>query len=155
MQQPWTGRTLVAVAAMIFLVAGCNESTAPEFSLAVVNTTDDFAAQSANVFNGNLDQEFTWQNTGTRANVTDATTINGGVARIVIRDAANVVVYDKALTPESPAPVQPVIAGVAGFDGEPASAAIGPTQAGVAGAWRIEILLSGFSGTLNVRVQKL
>ena len=154
MQQSLTGRTLVAVAAVIFL-AGCNESTAPEFSLAVVNTTDDFAAQSANVINGNLDQEFTWQNTGTRANVTDATTINGGVARVVIRDAANVVVYDKALTFASPPPLQAGAPGASELDGEPASAVIESTQAGVAGAWHIEILLSGFSGTLNVRVQKL
>lgn len=149
----WTGRRLAGLAAVVFLVVGCNESTAPEFNLAVVNVTDDFAAQSANVLNGNLDQEYTWQNTGTRANVTDATVISSGVARVVIRDAANVIVYDKALTPNSPAPTVTRVAGAAEFDSEPASAEA--TQVGTAGSWRIEILLSGFSGTLNVRIQKL
>lgn len=151
----WTGRTFAGLAAVVFLAVGCNESTAPEFNVTVTNNPDDFVAQSVNVINGNLDQEYTWQNSGTRANVTDATIVNGGVARVVIRDAANVIVYDKAVTPNSPAPTQTRVAGAGEFEGEPASVTIEATQAGVAGAWRIEILLSGFSGSLNLRIQKL
>lgn len=151
----WTGRTLARLAAVVFLAVGCNESTAPELSLTVTNNPDDFVAQSANVLNGNLDQEYTWQNSGTRANVTNATVISGGIARVVIRDAANVVVYDKALTPTSSEPTLTRVAGVRAFDSEPASTVIEATQAGVAGAWRVEILLSGFSGNLNLRLQKL
>lgn len=150
---PWTGRTLVGLAALVFLAVGCNESTAPEISLTVTNNPDDFAAQSVNVLNGNLDQEYTWQNSGTRANVTNATVVSGGIARVVIRDAANVVVYDKALTPTSSEPILTRVAGASGFESQPASAE--STQAGVAGTWRIEILLSGFSGTFNLLVQKL
>lgn len=149
----WNRRTLAGVAAVVLLAVACNESTAPEFNLAVVNNPDSFAAQSASVINGNADQEFTWQNTGTRANVTDATVINGGVSRVVIKDAANVIVYDKSLTPNSPAPTQTRFAGASEFESQPASAEA--TQAGVAGTWRIEILLSGFSGTFNLLVQKL
>jgi hypothetical protein len=140
---------------MVFLVAGCNESTAPEFDLTVANNPDDFVAQSASVVGGTLDREYTWQNSGTRANVTDVTIINGGVARVVIRDAANVVVYDRAVTYAPGEPTQARVAGSVRLADLPISEVSGPTQVGVAGAWRIEILLSGFSGSLNVRVQKL
>lgn len=149
----WTGRTLVGLAALVFLAVGCNESTAPEIRLTVTNNPDDFAAQSVNVLNGNLDQEYTWQNSGTRANVTNATVVSGGIARVVIRDAANVIVYDKALTPTSSEPILTQVAGASDFESQSASAE--STQAGVAGTWRIEILLSGFSGTFNLLVQKL
>ena len=133
MQMSRIGRTLAGIAAMVFLVAGCNESTATEFDLTVTNNPDNFVAQSVTVLNESLDREYTWQNSGTRANVTHATIAENGVARIVIRDAANVIVYDKSLT----------------------STLVEATQVGVAGSWRIEILLSGFSGSVNVRVQKL
>lgn len=126
-------RTLTRMAAVVLLTAACNESTAPGFDLTVTNNPDNFVAQSVSVLNESLDREYTWQNSGTRANVTHATITENGVARIVIRDAANVIVYDKSLT----------------------SALVEATQPGVAGAWRIEILLSGFSGSVNVRVQKL
>jgi hypothetical protein len=51
----------------------------------------------------------------------------------VIRDAAGVVVYDKLLSPSLNE----------------------PTAAGVAGAWKLELRLDRYSGTLNFRAQKL
>lgn len=121
------------VVAVVLFTAACNESTAPEFDLAVINSPDDFIAQSGNVLNVSVDREYTWQNSGTRATIIHATTVDGGIARVVVRDAANAVVYDHSL--------------LSGVSDE--------TQVGVAGTWRIEILLSGFSGSMNVRVQKL
>jgi hypothetical protein len=126
-------RTLTGVIAVVMLAAACSESTAPTFELAVSNNPDDFIAQSGTVLNESLDREYTWQNSGTRATVTHATTLDGGIARIVIRDASNFIVYDSALL----------------------AAASEQTQAGAAGSWRIEILLSAFSGSVNVRVQML
>jgi hypothetical protein len=119
--------------AVIVIMAACNESTAPAFELTVSNNPDDFIAQSVSVLNESLDREYAWQNSGTRATVTHATTVDGGIARIVIRDAANVVVYDRNL--------------LSGLSEQ--------TQVGTTGAWHIEILLSGFSGAVNVRVQTL
>lgn len=133
MQAAGIRRVLAGAVAVVLIAAACNESTAPGFDLAVINSPDDFIAQSGTVTLESLDREYTWQNSGTRATVTHATTVDGGIARIVIRDASNVIVYDNALL----------------------SGASEQTQAGTSGAWRIEILLSGFSGAVNVRVQKL
>ena len=125
---------LASAAVAVLITAACNESTAPGFELMVTNNPDDFIAQSpGTVLNESLDREYTWQNSGTRATVTHGTIVDAGIARIVIRDAAGAIVYDRSLT----------------FGMSEA------TQVGVTGAWRIEVLLSGFSGTFNVRAQKL
>lgn len=127
-------RGALASAAVIVLIAvACNESTAPTFELAVTNNPDDFLAQSVTVLNASLDREYTWQNSGTRATITHGTVVDNGAARIGIKDAVGATIYDRALT--------------FGMSEQ--------TQVGAAGAWRIEILLAGFSGTGNVRVQKL
>lgn len=133
MQSAGIRRLLAGVVAVVLVAAACNESTAPGFDLAVINSPDDFMAQSGTVLLESLDREYTWQNSGTRATVTHGTTVDGGIARIVIRDASNATVYDSAL-----------------LSGESEQ-----TQAGTAGAWHIEILLTAFSGSVNVRVQKL
>ncbi len=82
--------------------------------------------------NRSVTLNYTWSNTGTQATVNHSTTTTAGSARLVIRDSANTLVYDETLVPSLNE----------------------PTLAGVAGNWTIQLILSGYSGTLNFRAQK-
>jgi hypothetical protein len=76
---------------------------------------------------------YSWSNSGTRATINQSTVTTAGSARFIVRDAAGVVVYDKVLAPSLNE----------------------PTTAGTAGMWTIQLQLTGYSGTLNVRSEKL
>lgn len=110
----------------------CSDPLAP-FQPEVGNATDNFQLQATNVSDVSATREYSWSNTGTRATVNHATTTTGGTAWLTIRDAAGTTVYDKQLVPSLNE----------------------PTAAGVAGNWTIRLRLTGYSGTLNYRVQKL
>ncbi|MEK6598430.1 MAG: hypothetical protein AABY91_08865, partial [Gemmatimonadota bacterium] len=76
---------------------------------------------------------YPWVNSGTRATINHSTTTTAGSTLLVIKDAAGATVYSKALSPSLNE----------------------PTTAGQAGTWSIQLTLTNYSGTLNVRVQKL
>ena len=122
-------RILVAVV----LLAGCNHDPLSPFQPEINNAADNFQLQATAVTHVTHTREYAWQNSGTRGTVNHSTSTVGGTARLVIRDAAGVVVYDKALSPSLTE----------------------STTVGTAGAWRIQLVLTDYSGTLNVRVQKL
>lgn len=119
----------LAFAAMATLA--CNDSLAP-FQPEIANLTDNFQLQATNVQNVTTTLEYTWQNTGTTANVNQATVLSVGTATITIFDGQNVQVYTKDLTANGT------------FQ----------TTAGTAGAWKIRVVLSNATGTLNFRAQK-
>ena len=108
----------------------CSNALAP-FQPEITNSTDNFQAQATGVTGVTTTRVFTWQNTGTTATVNHSTTLTAGAAHLTIKDAANTVVYDHDLVPSLNE----------------------PTAAGVAGAWTITMQLTGYSGTLNFRVQ--
>lgn len=110
----------------------CGDSLAP-FQPEITSATDNFQLQATGVTDVTSTLTYTWQNTGTRATVNHSTLTTAGSARLTIRDGAGLIVYDKALAPSLNE----------------------PTAAGTAGAWRIEVRLDRYSGTLNFRVQKL
>jgi hypothetical protein len=119
---------------MLFVLAvgGCRDSLAP-FQPEIASVNDNFQLQATGVTDVTSTNTYSWQNTGTRATVNHSTVTATGSARLVIRDAAGVVVYDKLLSPSLNE----------------------PTAAGVAGAWKLELRLDRYSGTLNFRAQKL
>ena len=75
---------------------------------------------------------YNWQNTGTSANVNQATSPSGGSATLTISDADGTQVYSRNLS----------------------ETGTFQTDAGAAGSWTIVVELSGASGTFNFRVQK-
>lgn len=121
-----------AAVLVAILLSACSDPLAP-FEPEVTNATDNFQFQATGVAGLTLERSYTWQNTGTQATVDHSTATNLGLARVVIIDAAGATVYDATLVPSG---------NVA-------------TAVGVAGNWTIELILTGFSGTLNFRVQKL
>jgi hypothetical protein len=119
---------------LLVLVAGCGGETAlnPAFQPQVSNQPDNFQFQSTGVTGVTQTLQYTWQNTGTTANVNQATTVAAGSATLTIRDASGTQVYTLNL----------------------ADNGTFATNAGASGDWTIQIVLSSMSGTLNFRVQK-
>jgi hypothetical protein len=121
--------------ALLLALVGCgtsNSSLNPQFQPQVANAADTFQFQSTGVTNVTETLSYTWQNTGIAANVDQATTVTAGTAVVVIRDAAGTQVYSAGLQ----------------NNGSFQSAT------GQAGNWTIQVVLQGYSGTLNFRVQK-
>ena len=127
-------RVLVMLAAAVALLApaGCSDNTLAPFQPEISNVTDNFQLQATGVTGRTASLNYNWTNTGTVALVNHSTTTSAGSARVVIHDAAGVLVYNEALVPSLNE----------------------PTIAGTAGTWTIQLVLDGYSGTLNFRVQK-
>ena len=117
---------------IVLSIGGCDDSLAP-FQPEIASVTDNFQLQATGVTNLTSTFTYAWQNTGARATVNHSTVTTVGTARVTIRDAAGIVVYDKALAPSLNE----------------------PTGVGTPGAWKIELRLDNYSGTLNFRAQKL
>lgn len=131
--QPRATALLAAALTASFFLTACDSDPLAPFQLEITSATDNFQLQATGVTGVTHSRSYAWQNTGTRATVDHATTTDAGTTRLVIRDAAGTVVYDRALMPSLNE----------------------PTTAGVAGTWQIQMTLTSYSGTLNFRVQKL
>lgn len=114
------------------LLASCTDPLAP-FSPEITNATDNFQLQATGVAGVTSTLTYSWVSTGTRATINHSTTTTAGTAVLSVRDAAGVIVYDKGLIPSLNE----------------------PTLTGTAGTWTIQLRLTGYSGTLNFRAQKL
>lgn len=121
------------IAAVVVATACSSVDSLSPFQPEVMNAANNFQAQATGVTSASLVRSYTWQNSGARATVNHSTTTTAGTAKLLIRDAAGTVVYDKGL----------------------AASLNEPTSSGVSGAWRIELTLTNYSGTMNFRVQKL
>lgn len=128
-----TSLRLLGVSVALIAFAGCGDDPLSPFQPQISNATDNFQLQATNVTNVTTTQTYTWVNTGTQATINHSTTTTAGTTLLVIKDAANTTVYSKAL-----------------------SASLNePTTAGTAGTWTIQLTLTGYSGSLNFRAQKL
>lgn len=125
------GLTITLLVAL--LVGGCgSDPVQPLLEPEVMNQTDTFQFQATT--NGETTQSFvyTWENTGTGANVDQSTVLNSGAAVVTLTDADGTLVYSRDLNEDG------------SF----------PTEAGVAGSWTIRVELTKAIGALNFRVQK-
>ena len=120
-------------ALLLCLVASCSSDPLGAFQPQISNVADNFSLQATGVTNVTATLSYSWQNSGTRATINHSTTTQAGSALLVIKDAAGTTVYNKALSPSLNE----------------------PTTAGVAGTWSVQVTLTGYSGTLNFRAQKL
>lgn len=114
------------------VLAGCSDTTSPGVEPEIVNETDNFEFQISDVRRYSRSLQYTWQNTGTQADVNQATTLIQGTATLTIRDADDNQVFSSNLDANGT------------FQTDP----------GTAGDWTIRVILVDTSGTLNFRVQK-
>jgi hypothetical protein len=122
----------MVVVVTVAVVAGCSSPTSPGVHPEITNVTDNFQYQVTGVRNYTHEATYAWQNTGTMANVNQATAVTGGSAMLVLLDADGVVVYSRSLAE----------------NGTLVSAV------GVAGSWTIRVTYSAANATVNFRVQK-
>lgn len=118
--------------ALVGLALACGEPTGPGIQPEIMNRTDEFQYQVSAVRNYTGTLQYTWQMTGTQANVNQATSVTSGSLQLVILDGGGTQVYSRAL-------------------GENGTF---QTTAGQPGAWTIRVVYGAASGTVNFRVQK-
>lgn len=123
----------VGLALVLFTLGACGGQTlSPRFQPEITNVTDNFQFQATAMTNVSQTLTYTWQNTGISANVNQASSVTGGSAEVLIRDAQSTVIYTSNL----------------------ATNGTFVTNNGTAGAWTIQVALSRCNGTVNFRVQK-
>lgn len=128
----YSTRLFVGLFTLAALGACGNDSLNP-FQPQVSSPTDNFQLQATGVTEVTATTTHLWVNTGTRASVNHSTTTTAGTTMVVIKDAAGLVVYSRALSPSLNE----------------------TTLTGQPGSWTIQLTLQKYSGTLNFRVQKL
>ncbi len=127
-------RRLLSLVAFVLALLACGggNQIGPQNQPQVVNLVDSFAFQATDLRNVSQRINYTWQNTGTLADVNQASSISSGTASVRIFDSAGAQVYSNDLSANGTF----------------------ITTAGATGNWRIEVSLTNLTGTLNFRVQK-
>ena len=128
--------TVLVVLALTGLAAACDDDDNPAGPSAntpgISNVVDDFQFNLPDVTNYSTNGGYTWRNTGNTARVTNSSSISAGTGILQIRDSGGRIVYSRALSDTTAA----------------------TTEAGPVGDWRIDVMPSGVTGTINFRVQK-
>jgi hypothetical protein len=124
----------VIAATLLLLLPACGNGSLPGFEPQVINNPDDFSFQATGVDGISQTLEYTWQNSGTLANVTQSSSVStpAGSAALVLLGPGDSLTYGHTLID------------VGTFT----------SAASTAGAWTIRVILTDVRGTLNFRVQK-
>lgn len=124
---------LPAVLGLALWIASCGSDTvSPGVQPEISNLTDNFQYQVMDIRNYTHTDSYSWENTGTQANVDQSATVTAGAASLVLLDAGGAEVYSRSLAD----------------NGSFTSAA------GTAGTWTIRIRYLSAGATVNFRVQK-
>ena len=117
-----------------FALAACGDGNpiGPSNQPEVANNPDNFQFQASNLVRTTQTLTYTWTNTASVANVDQSGRIDSGEATLSLRDASGQEVYSRTLT----------------------STGTFKSSSGTAGSWRIEVRLTGVTGTVNFRVQR-
>jgi len=125
---------VASLAVSVLLLSGCsNKNPLAPFQPEIVNNPDNFQFQVTAAKNVTTTINYTWQNSGATASVNQACSIQNGAATVTLLDANGTQVYTKGLEANGTY----------------------PSTSGITGAWTIRVVLTGLSGALNFRVQKL
>ncbi len=125
-------RRSVAVLSLAVLACSSGNVLGPDNQPEVNNQTDTFQWQVTAMDDISQTLTYTWQNTGTTADVNQSPNLSGGSASLTIEDADGIEVYSRSLS----------------------QGGTFTTDSGSTGAWTIRVTLSGASGALNFRVEK-
>ena len=126
----WRRLLGVSLASVLLLACGDTNLIGPDNQLQVSNDTDRFEWQASVLENVTQTLSYTWQNTGTSANIDQSSSITSGTATLTIWCVNGNEMYSGSLTQDGT------------FD----------TAVGQSGEWTIEVVLVGVHGTLNFRV---
>jgi hypothetical protein len=120
---------------MLPFALGCSSSSNPlaAFQPEIRNNPDSFEFQATGVANVTTTVEYLWQNSGQRATLNQSSVITGGSATLKLFSPDMVERYSASLSSNGT------------FQSDTATA----------GSWRIRVILTNVSGTLNFRAQKL
>jgi hypothetical protein len=120
--------------ALALLAFACGDSNpvGPSNQPEIGNNTDNFQFQASNLAGTTQTLSYSWQHTGTVANINQSGAVSAGDTRLILRDGAGNAVYDADLK----------------------NTGTFMSSIGTAGTWRIEVRLQNVTGTLNFRVQK-
>ena len=127
-----TARLGVLALGMAAMACSSGNVLGPDNQPEVNNQTDTFQWQVTAMENISQTLTYTWQNTGTTANVNQSPALSGGSASLVIEDASGTEVYSRSFS----------------------QSGTFTTDSGLAGAWTIRVTISSASGALNFRVEK-
>jgi hypothetical protein len=122
-----TTLSLWALAGALGLAACNNNTVGPNDNLQVSDSTDAFAFSDGLLAQDTQTLTYTWQNTGTIADVHQTSAVTSGSPNLTIRDNDGKPVYVTTLSDTG------------SFQ----------TSAGAAGAWTVELDLQGVSGYLQ------
>ena len=128
-------RLRLAVCALAFVTVSCGGNgnpIGPSNQPEVANLRDNFQFQASNLSATTQTLTYSWENTGTSANVNQSGTVSSGTATLTIRTPSGEQVYNRDLS----------VTGTV------------TTSTGAPGTWQIEVRLTNVTGTLNFRVQK-
>lgn len=120
---------------LALIVTSCGESAnpiGPSNQPEIANNRDSFQFQASNLSRTTQTLSYTWENSGTSANVNQSGQISSGTATLTIRPPSGAEAFSRDLS----------------MTGTFA------TSTGSPGNWRIEVRLDNVTGTLNFRVQK-
>lgn len=123
-------KSLLSLLLTIIIFGACKKDKL--FEPAIVNQPDNFSFQANNAGNVTGTYEYTWTNSGTKANITISTQGQAAQMDVKVYDASGNEVYSNSLDNNGSFMTDP----------------------GVAGQWRIVVILKSFSGTINISVQK-
>lgn len=124
--------TTIIIMTTFLLLNSCKKNDLAAFNPEIINIKDNFQLQATSVTKVSDNLEYSWENSGTVANIDHSSVINGGTATVKILDASGTEVYNKDLS----------------IDGSFTS------NSGTNGVWTIKVELKKVEGDLNFRVQK-
>jgi len=125
-------RRAVWILALVATSCGGANPIGPSNQPEIANNRDNFQFQASNLTKTTQTLSYTWENTGTSANVNQSGSVSSGTATLTIRTPSGTEVYNRDLS----------------------TTGTFTTGAGSPGSWRIEVRLDNVSGNLNFRVQK-
>ena len=128
-------KLLLILPVLVLLAAGCggkHVGIMNPIQPQIVNQTDSFSFQATNVTNTTQTLQYTWQNTGTTADVTQSSQVTSGLGTLMVMDSMGQQLYLEPLSVNGTFLI----------------------SSGTAGAWTIEVVLSNVEGTLNFSVQR-
>lgn len=124
---------IIIIITLLVLFFGCSNDSLAPFQPEIGNSQDNFQFQATGITNVTTTLNYLWQNSGSRASINQSSAVTSGTAILTLYDPNNVQRYSRSLSENGT------------FQ----------SDTGVAGTWKINVVLTNLSGTLNFRCQKL
>lgn len=123
---------LLIIALASLLLAGCsNDNPLAPFEPEIVTEADAFQFQVTDAKDVTVTRSYVWSNAAGSASIDHSTKLTDGSATVVVLDGTGTEVYRSALK----------------------ASGTEQSQSGAAGEWTVMVIMSGFDGSANFRVE--